>query len=128
MKALTLKVFCENSDPNNLSGKQVKYLAIADALRKAIKERHIAPTEALPSARKLAQQLSVNRHTVMAALAELVAQGWVEAKERSGYRVVANLPIQGSRAINKMAKTPQNFDWKFRVKQNCAVTPKVKAS
>lgn len=128
MKALTLKVVYENSDPNKSSKKQAKYLAIADALRKAIRERQIAPTEALPSARKLAQQLSVNRHTIMAALAELVAQGWVEARERSGYKVVENLPIQGSRLINKVAKVPQSFAWKFRVKQNCTNTPKVKAS
>ena len=118
----------ENSDPNKSSKKQAKYLAIADALRKAIRERQIAPTEALPSARNLAQQLSVNRHTIMAALAELVAQGWVEARERSGYKVVENLPIQGSRLINKVAKVPQSFAWEFRVKQNCANTPKVKAS
>lgn len=128
MKALTLKVVYENSDPNKSSKKQAKYLAIADALRKAIRERQIAPTEALPSARNLAQQLSVNRHTIMAALAELVAQGWVEARERSGYKVVENLPIQGSRLINKVAKVPQSFAWEFRVKQNCANTPKVKAS
>lgn len=123
-----LKVDFEYSDPSKLSGKQAKYLAIADALRKAIREGQIAPKEALPSARKLALQLSVNRHTIMAALAELVAQGWVEARERSGYKVVANLPIQGSRTIKKMAQVPQHFDWKFRVEQNIAVTPKVKAS
>jgi len=110
------------------STKQAKYLVIAQALRKAIREGQVAPTEGLPSARKLAQQLAVNRHTIMAALAELVAQGWVEAKERSGYRVVASLPIQSSRTINKVNQTPQNFDWKFRHKLNVPETPKVKAS
>ncbi|MBL4763889.1 MAG: PLP-dependent aminotransferase family protein [Colwellia sp.] len=124
MKALTLKLSSESTT----SGKQAKYLAIADALRKAIKAGQVAPTEGLPSARKLAQQLLVNRHTVMAALAELVAQGWVEARERSGYRVVAHLPIQSSRVINKVQQTQQSFKWKFRVKQNLAVTPKIKAS
>lgn len=124
MKALTLKLFSES---NNLS-KQAKYLVIADALRKAIKAGQVAPTEGLPSARKLAQQLSVNRHTIMAALAELVAQGWVEAKERSGYRVVAHLPIQSSLTLNKIKKTQQSFDWKFRVTQDLPVTAKVKAS
>jgi len=128
LKALTLKVDFENSDPSKLSGKAAKYLLIADALREAIRDKQVAPTEALPSARKLAQQLAVNRHTVMAALAELVAQGWVEAKERSGYRVVANLPIQGSRSLNNVTSVPQHFDWKFRVKQHLPIMPKIKAS
>jgi GntR family transcriptional regulator/MocR family aminotransferase len=118
----------ENLSSQNRSDKKAKYLVIAQALRKAIKEGQVAPTEGLPSARKLAQQLAVNRHTIMAALAELVAQGWVEAKERSGYRVVANLPIQSSRRLNKIKQTPQHFDWQFRFKQNVPVTPKVKAS
>jgi len=108
--------------------KKAKYLVIADALRQAIKEGQVAPTEALPSARKLAQQLAVNRHTIMAALAELVAQGWVEAKERSGYRVVENLPIQTSLATKKVHQASKDFDWKFRLKQNLPVTPKIKAS
>ncbi|WP_019026561.1 PLP-dependent aminotransferase family protein [Colwellia piezophila] len=119
MKALNL---------NKIATNKAKYLAIADALRKAIKEGQVAPTEALPSARKLAQQLTVNRHTIMAALAELVAQGWVEAKERSGYRVVDNLPIQSSLAVNKARQTEKKFAWKFRIKQNLPVTQKIKAS
>ena len=134
MKALTLNLNLslnlnsESLDKNKTSAKQAKYLAIADALRQAIKQGQVAPTEALPSARKLAQQLTVNRHTIMAALAELVAQGWVEAKERSGYRVVKNLPIQTSRQANKVAQTQQSFAWQFRFKQNVPVTPKLKAS
>jgi len=109
-------------------GKQTKYLAIAEALRLAIKEGQVVPTEALPSARSLAQQLMVNRHTIMAAFAELIAQGWVEAKERSGYRVVANLPIQTSRSVAKLKEKQQGFDWQLRLKQTLPVPSKVKAS
>jgi len=132
LKSLNLKLNAplpvENLTRGNSPGKQAKYLAIADALRKAIKEGQVVPTEGLPSARSLAQQLAVNRHTIMAALAELVAQGWVEAKERSGYRVVANLPVQSSRAVDKVNQRQQPFDWTFRVKQNLPVTPKVKTT
>jgi GntR family transcriptional regulator/MocR family aminotransferase len=132
LKALTLKLNLtlvpENLASNKTPIKKAKYLAIADALRQAIKEGQVAPTEALPSARKLAQQLAVNRHTIMAALAELVAQGWVEAKERSGYRVVVNLPIQTSLATTKMKTEYNNFDWQFRLKQSLPITPKIKAS
>lgn len=91
-----------------------KYLVIADALREAIKQQKITPTEALPSARVLAAQLNVNRHTIMAAVAELVAQGWVEAKQRSGYRVAQHLPIQSSQVVDATAVVQQTFNWQFR--------------
>lgn len=70
-----------------------RYLKIADAIRNAIENGYIAPSEKLPSARVLAQQLKVNRHTIMAAYHELVAQGWVETKQRKGYMVTKTLPI-----------------------------------
>lgn len=69
------------------------YLKIANAIRCSIEEGHVLTQEKLPSARMLAEQLNVNRHTVMAAYNELVAQGWVETKPRQGYRVAENLPI-----------------------------------
>jgi len=129
LKSLNLNIVAQQNDKYS----KAKYLLIADALRLAIKQGQVAPTEALPSARKLAQQLEVNRHTVMAALAELVAQGWVEARERSGYRVVEYLPIQASKSVDKnhagnQATQPTAFNWQFRVEQNLAKTTKVKAS
>lgn len=72
------------------------YLNIADAIRTAIKNSQVLPLEKLPSARVLAMQLKVNRHTVMAAYNELVAQGWVETKQRQGYLVSKTLPIYNS--------------------------------
>lgn len=73
-----------------------RYLNIAQAIRNAINNQQVVPNEKLPSARKLAMQLNVNRHTVMAAYNELVAQGWVETKERQGYTVAKSLPIHQS--------------------------------
>jgi GntR family transcriptional regulator/MocR family aminotransferase len=124
LKALTLTLPTEQPSAIN----KAKYLIIADALRSAIKQGQVAPTEVLPSARKLAQQLNVNRHTVMAALSELVAQGWIESKERSGYWVVEHLPIQASRAIDNISSEQSSFNWQFRRDQGSALTPKVKAS
>ena len=104
MKALSL-----NLD----SSSKAKYIVIADAIRQAIKQGQVAPAEPLPSARKLAEQLNTNRHTIMAAFAELVAEGWVEAKQRSGYTVVASLPIQSSQNINKVNTKQTQFKWQF---------------
>lgn len=70
------------------------YLNIAESLRDSIKKGVIAPSEKLPSARILAEQLNVNRHTIMAAYHELMAQGWIESQLRKGYSVVTELPIE----------------------------------
>lgn len=93
-----------------------KYLQISNALRLAIKTSKVAPGEQLPSARQLASELSSNRHTVMAAFAELIAEGWVISKQRSGYFVNHELPIDSSqRCDTPTAKdSGQSFNWNFR--------------
>lgn len=77
------------------------YLSIAAGIRKAIESGSVMPEEKLPSARALANQLSVNRHTVMAAYNELIAQGWVETKQRQGYTVAKSLPIHNALSLKK---------------------------
>lgn len=93
------------------------YLQIAFAIRHAIENENVVPTEKLPSARTLAEQLSVNRHTVMAAYNELVAQGWIEAQFRQGYRVAAILPLFTSKKVTKklnQSKNQETFTIKHR--------------
>ncbi len=94
--------------------KQPLYLKIADAIRYAIKQDHVTPQERLPSARTLAKQLQVNRHTVMAAYNELVAQGWVESQTRQGYTVAKSLPIDNALLNNKALTTTANkHQWRL---------------
>lgn len=90
------------------------YLKIAEAIRNAIKDGAVIPAEKLPSTRTLAEQLSVNRHTIMAAYNELVAQGWVETKQRQGYTVAQSLPIFSSLA-NKIEQSKQVKKHSWRV-------------
>ncbi|MDP5212698.1 PLP-dependent aminotransferase family protein [Pseudoalteromonas tunicata] len=78
-----------------------KYLQLAQALRESIKSGLLQPNEKLCSAREFAIALKMNRHTVMNALAELVAEGWLVSQQRSGYRVNHALPIEQSRATAK---------------------------
>ena len=88
------------------------YLRIADAFRQAVKSGNLVVGESLPSSRRLANELNTNRHTVMAALQELVAQGWVESLERKGYRVATTLPIDESHRVSeRTAQAPQAFQW-----------------
>lgn len=76
------------------------YQRIADGVREAVLAGKLHPGEALPSTREIAAVAGAHRHTVMTALDELVAAGWVVAKERQGYRVCETLPVEelGARA------------------------------
>jgi GntR family transcriptional regulator/MocR family aminotransferase len=87
MKQLTLNI---------THSKAPYYLRLSQALIESIRSAQITSGERLPSARALAEQLQVNRHTIMRSYQELVAQGWVENSERRYYKVSQNLPIQGS--------------------------------
>ncbi|MFH0242709.1 PLP-dependent aminotransferase family protein [Streptomyces sp. HK10] len=57
------------------------------ALRDAIRTGRLAPGTRLPSSRSLAADLGVARNTVADAYAELVAEGWLTARQGSGTRV-----------------------------------------
>jgi GntR family transcriptional regulator / MocR family aminotransferase len=95
------------------------YLIIANAIRTSIKNGQVTPSEKLPSARNLAKQLQVNRHTIMAAYNELIAQGWVETKQRRGYMVSKTLPIYHSKKLNESPiKTIKSHQWRIVKEDN----------
>ena len=95
--------------------KKAKYLQISDALRAAIKDGLVKSNKQLPSARQLALELSSNRHTIMAAFDELIAEGWIESKQRRGYFVADVLPVISSRYTTKHPNEQvEHFSWQFR--------------
>ncbi|MFP8905419.1 MocR-like pyridoxine biosynthesis transcription factor PdxR [Streptomyces atacamensis] len=59
------------------------------ALRDAVRTGRLAPGTRLPSSRSLAADLGVARNTVADAYAELVAEGWLTARQGSGTRVAS---------------------------------------
>ncbi|MFB8757198.1 MocR-like pyridoxine biosynthesis transcription factor PdxR [Streptomyces nigra] len=61
--------------------------ALARALREAVRAGRLAPGTRLPPYRSLAADLGVARNTVADAYAELVAEGWLTARQGSGTRV-----------------------------------------
>ncbi|MEU2564082.1 PLP-dependent aminotransferase family protein [Streptomyces longispororuber] len=62
---------------------------LTDALREAVRGGRLAPGTRLPSSRALAADLGVARNTVADAYADLVAEGWLTARQGSGTRVAA---------------------------------------
>ncbi|MCH0564473.1 MULTISPECIES: PLP-dependent aminotransferase family protein [unclassified Streptomyces] len=61
------------------------------ALRDAVRDGRLAPGGRLPATRRLAEELGLARNTVKAAYDQLVAEGYLTARQGSGTRV-ASLP------------------------------------
>ncbi len=70
--------------PLDESSAQPLYQQLQRALREAIENRVIAPDDALPPERDLAEMLSVSRITVRKAIDELVEEGLLIRKQGSG--------------------------------------------
>jgi len=70
-----------------LSGPGSRRAALIRALREAVRGGRLAPGTRLPPYRSLAADLGVARNTVADAYAELVAEGWLTARQGSGTRV-----------------------------------------
>ncbi|MFI6086082.1 PLP-dependent aminotransferase family protein [Streptomyces sp. NPDC051217] len=60
---------------------------LIEALREAVRTGRLTPGTRLPPSRSLAADLGIARNTVADAYAELVAEGWLVAKQGSGTRV-----------------------------------------
>ncbi|MFB7996406.1 PLP-dependent aminotransferase family protein [Streptomyces sp. NPDC056002] len=69
---------------------------LTDALREAVRGGRLAPGVRLPSSRTLAADLGIARNTVADAYADLVAEGWLTARQGSGTRV-AERPVEAPR-------------------------------
>lgn len=63
--------------------------ALEEALRSAIRGGRLVAGTRLPSSRDLASQLGLSRGTVTQAYEQLVAEGWLTARQGSGTRVAA---------------------------------------
>ncbi|MBM7437170.1 PLP-dependent aminotransferase family protein [Streptomyces sp. HB132] len=71
---------------------------LTKALREAVRTGRLAPGTRLPSSRTLAVDLGIARNTVADAYAELVAEGWLTARQGSGTRVAQRAAPPGPAA------------------------------
>jgi GntR family transcriptional regulator/MocR family aminotransferase len=65
---------------------------LVEQLRDAIRHARIRPGTRLPSSRRLSEQLSVSRNTVVSAYDALIVEGYVESRPASGIFVSDSLP------------------------------------
>ena len=75
--------------------------ALAAALRDAIRSGQLQPGERLPSTRALAVDLALARGTVTEAYGELIAEGWLVARQGSGTAVAARQEATSRRAPHR---------------------------
>ncbi|MEU9099248.1 PLP-dependent aminotransferase family protein [Streptomyces sp. NPDC048361] len=75
------------------------------ALRDAVRSGRLTPGTRLPSSRTLAADLGVARNTVADAYAELVAEGWLTARQGSGTRVARRAEARQDRSHTRRLPT-----------------------
>lgn len=86
----------------DLSGTGSRRAALARALRSAIQDGRLAAGTRLPPYRSLAADLGVARNTVADTYAELVAEGWLTARQGSGTQVAERVtPVKTARVPKK---------------------------
>ncbi len=90
---------------------------IREALVSAILDGQLAREEPIPSTRKMAKSLGVSRNTVVLAYQGLLDDGYLVAKERSGYYVSEKALESGSAPKQplKQAAAGTGIDWSRRL-------------
>lgn len=91
---------------------------LCDELRGAILQGKLAPGEPLTSSREMARDLGVSRNTVLGCYEQLIGEGYLETRPRSGVFVMSNLPsgdpaFRPNRKQNYRVSAPENVEWKL---------------
>ena len=96
---------------------------IRQIVASAILSRRFLPGERLPSSRKLAKHLGISRITVTLSYQELVADGYLATRSRSGFFVADDAP--SSAFDGKTAASLDQVDWSQALQRNYAGAAKV---
>lgn len=89
---------------------------IQQMVAEAIVSGHCAANEKMPSSRRLAEHLSLSRTTVTLAYAELVSNGYLESRDRSGYFVASSAPTLPVFTATQIPETA-GVDWDLKLAQ-----------
>ncbi|MFJ2739373.1 GntR family transcriptional regulator [Streptomyces sp. NPDC087440] len=92
-----------------------EYLRVARALRTAMSDGTYGVGSSLPPQRVLATRFNVSRDTVQRALRELTSEGWIEARQGSGTRVVQVQRVHS--AVSGMGVLRALIDEAFRAEE-----------
>jgi GntR family transcriptional regulator/MocR family aminotransferase len=94
-----------------------------EAMRRAILSGKIAAAERLPSSRDLTHDLQLSRNTVVAALNQLTAEGYLSSRVGSGTFVSANVPSTDTKRGRSIHHQPEKLSLRGTALSNtyCAV-------
>lgn len=96
--------FLRDSEAGTLQGR------LAAAIVQAILETRARPGTRLPSSRGLAESLGISRMTVTLVYQELISQGYLETRARSGIMVAATVPHRRLRVQEPLPRETA-LDW-----------------
>ncbi len=96
---------------------------IRQVVASAILSRRFLPGERLPSSRKLAKHLGISRITVTLSYQELVADGYLATRSRSGFFVADDAPSSAFDGISAPAN--DQVDWDQALQRNYVGAAKV---
>lgn len=117
------RLFERESAPNlSLQGR------VRQMLVSAILSGHLPPGAPVPSSRYLADQLRIARNTVVFAYQQLVSEGYLESRERSGHFVHDGV-LEGRAAPPSMdGEPPPRRSTTFAGTSGCAFVPAASAT
>ena len=92
-------------------------MQIREALVSAILDQQLAREEPIPSTRKMAKSLGVSRNTVVLAYQGLLDDGFLVARERSGYYVSEKAGLDTPLPKRPKANGGGSLDWASRFKK-----------
>jgi GntR family transcriptional regulator/MocR family aminotransferase len=93
---------------------------IRQMLAAAVAERALLPADPVPSSRELSEVLGVARNTVVLAYQQLVDEGLLVSRERSGYFVSPELAAGWVAAAPRPAAGDGGPDWAARLRHDLA--------
>lgn len=88
------------------------YIQISNSFIELIKQGILKPADVLPSTRKLAELILINRNTANLAYEELISQGWAESIDRKGI-FVTELLGEPSEKIAEKSPAPNQHKTGF---------------
>ncbi|USG66417.1 PLP-dependent aminotransferase family protein [Brevibacillus ruminantium] len=89
------------------------YAQLYQYFREEIRSRRIPPGTRLPSVRALSRNLHLSKTTVETAYHQLLAEGYIESRERSGFYVV-----EWEEEIGEAAGISRDFPWLEPIKNS----------
>ena len=93
------------------------------AFRAAIVDGRLRPGQRIPSTRLLASEIGVSRFPVLNAYAQLLAEGYLQARVGSGTVISSSLPEQMTPTPPAMAKKPSSRIGPRVVARRCSLFP-----